>query len=93
MRTPSNSPGHAVQEAPARCNSYSAHVRLYLILADGERLPLASTCDAWVDLREPRVLSPGRAVLEIRVEDDVERWNVELAPSAEPSRRVRIRAS
>jgi len=73
-----------------RCRSYSADVRLYLILESGERIDLARTCDEYVDLREPRLLSPGKAVVEIRVDDEVLRSSVHLSPAAAAQRRVPI---
>jgi hypothetical protein len=52
---------------------------------------LARTCSEWVDLREAREITPGKAVVEIRVDNNIEQWNVVLSPSEQPSRRVNLR--
>src|SRR5262249_12228552 len=85
------SPTAESKPAPSRSRSYSADVRLYLILESGERLDLARTCDESVDLREPRLLRPGNAVMEIRVDEEISRLNIVLSPSPQAERRVAIK--
>src|SRR4051812_37818004 len=81
----------AAQSIPSRSRSYSVDVRLYLILESGERVDLWRTCEAFVDLREPRTIEPGRAVVEVRVDHSVHRTDVIV--SAAQGRRVPIQAA
>jgi hypothetical protein len=89
MPTPTSTTSQAA--AHKKSSSYSADVRLYLILESGERIALAQACSDSVDFREARVIRGGKAVLEMRVDDEVEQWNVILSPSEQPSRRVNLR--
>lgn len=60
-------------------------------MESGDRIALAQACSDSVDFREPRVVQGGKAVLEIRVDEEVEQWNVILSPSEQASRRVNLR--
>jgi hypothetical protein len=76
-----------------RRGSYSADVKLYLILQDGRRILLAQVGPDRVDLREAMELAPGEATLEIRVDDDISRSRISLLPAEGPSTIVPIRVA
>jgi hypothetical protein len=73
--------------------AYSAEVGLYLILADGRRIPLAQVGPDLVICREPMQFNGEPATVELSIDGEVRHRAVHMPVMHEPGKVVRVRSA